>query len=510
MSRVHQRRLTPPGLGPLVVILLAFLALAWWLGRQTALDRVHEILGGRAVSERAFGSAGTLKRVLGRLDAIHPAPPALAPSARGFELDELVFGLPAVYALERIPRERVAEALRIDRIWLGRPVAVVSLLMRPSDLGELVANPTARGRDWERRGYLGYVENGEHRFGSFVGVRLHGGWTRRAPPERRSYRIYLRNRLGRDRFTVPLFPGREEDPPSELVIRNDGQRLGDGKSWYFRSPLAYDIARRVGVPAPHTRHALLFVNGQPMGIRALTEFIQRDFLRARFGIEQPVLVRTKSGPWDTHSRIREGDPAIFRRLTGEARSGVDVDWIRANIDVDNLYRWFLAVLFCHTTDPFQGTLVYPGDAAGGRWFWIAWDLDGSFQSPGEPEAWRHYSRLTGSRDLRSKLLRRLLADERERRVLLQLAHHELDHGLTDEFLDERWRYYRDLAATYGLAEETRQSLAEIRRFLLGRRETLSRLLIARLGGEPDPDGAPPGGGVSDGPGRAARPRPGRR
>ncbi len=360
------------------------------------------------------------------MDMIHSLPPetaALDPS--GLELEESAYSRPVTYALERLPRDRVAGALKIHPRWLERDVAVVSLLMRPSELSELVADREARGRASERRGYLGYVDKGEHLFGSHVGVRLHGGWSRGATLEDLSYRVYLRKRHGHDRFQVPLIPGREEDFPSELVIRNDGQRGPDGEIWYFRSPLCYDIARRIGCPAPHTRPALLFINGLPMGFRALTEFLQKDYLRARFGIEEPTLVRTKRGPWDTGDRVREGDREVYARFVRKIEDpATGIDWVRANVDVDNLYRWLLAVLFCSTADPFQGTLVRDEGIEDARWFWIAWDMDGSFTPSQRLEPpWRsdNFGRLINDRDPRSMLLSLLFADPAEGRTFLELA-----------------------------------------------------------------------------------------
>ncbi len=484
-----QRRPSPPGLGLLVLLLLAFLTLASWLERTSTQAGLGATLRRREVSAKAFGTGGSLQRALRRMDVIHPMPPETGVSdPSGFELEDLAFSAPTTYALDRLPRHRVASALRIDPRWLERDVAVVSLLLPPSDLAELSANPKARGRAWERRGYLGYVENGEHLFGSFVGVRLHGGWARNASPESRSYRIYFRKRHGYDRFQVPLFPGREEDFPSELVIRHDGQPSPDGEIWHFRSPLCYDIARRIGCPAPHTRPAVLFVNGLPMGLRAITEYLQKDYLRARFGIGQPTLVRTKRGPWDRADNVREGDREAYDRFVRRTREpGTGSDWIRDNVDVDNLYRWFLAVLFCSTADPFQGTLVKDEQTDDARWFWIAWDMDGSFTPPGLPETpWRsdNFRRLTSHPDPRSRLLRKLFAAPGERRAFLELATFELRHSLTDAFLEERWQHYRDMAAAYGVEDEIRVSLARTRLFLLRRKEVLREQLARRLADGP--------------------------
>ncbi len=485
MPAGRRRNPGPPALAVAAALLSLLLAAGWWIQRQPRLAAAAGALQGGEVSARAFG-AGGLGRALRRLELVHPLPPPLEPAAdvSGFDLRAFAFERPPRYATRPLPRSRLSEALLIDPAWLERRVAVVSLLMQPEDLGVFADRPQARGREWERRGYLAYVEDGELRFASWVGVRRHGGWTRTFPAAYQSYRIYFRSRHGHDRLPAPLFAGREDDPLTELVLRRDGGLQENGEHWYFTGPLAFDVARRIGVPAPHTRHALLFVNGLPMGVRAVTEFIQRDYLRARFGVSDPVLVRTK--PAAGQQPVREGDPAVYRRFVERVRSRPSVGWIRSEVDVDNLYRWALAVLFCATGDLFQGTLV-KDQVAGSRWFWVAWDMDDSFGVT-DAAGWQRdtFNRLVGRarRDLRSNLLFILLANETERRTFLHLATEALNHRLTERFLEERWRHYRAQAQVLGIGAETETSLARMREFLERRRAMLAEQLAARLVGRP--------------------------
>ena len=96
----------------------------------------------------------------------------------------------------------------------------------------------------------------------------------------RSFRLVFRDRYGLSRFPAGLFPLAPEIAPRRLVLanNNDGPDA-QGRRMHFINPLTYDIARRVGFPAPHARPVILFVNGEERGGYILTEYLDLDYLR---------------------------------------------------------------------------------------------------------------------------------------------------------------------------------------------------------------------------------------
>ena len=85
------------------------------------------------------------------------------------------------------------------------------------------------------------------------------------------------------------------------------------------------------------------------------------------------------------------------------------------MDLDNLTSWFISVLFCATTDAFQGVMLRDETASPPRWFWVNWDMDHSFMDLYQqaPEPWEHdtFATLLTKRDLRSGLVTRLLEED---------------------------------------------------------------------------------------------------
>ena len=67
-----------------------------------------------------------------------------------------------------------------------------------------------------------------------------------------------------------------------------------------------DIARRVGAETPRSRPVLLLINGTYEGPYELTERLGPEFVEARYGFEDYVLVRTKQNKYETGSKTKHG------------------------------------------------------------------------------------------------------------------------------------------------------------------------------------------------------------
>ena len=125
----------------------------------------------------------------------------------------------------------------------------------------IIPNYNGRGRQWERQAHVAYYDNRKRLFASTVGLRLHGGMSRK---EGRNFRLYFRSQYGAEEFKSGLlFP--PEIRLKRLVVRQTN----------FNDPLALDFARAIGCKAPRTRLALFALNGKHKGIYLLSEHLSR-------------------------------------------------------------------------------------------------------------------------------------------------------------------------------------------------------------------------------------------
>ena len=337
----------------------------------------------------------------------------------------------------------------------------------------LFTNPTRVGRDWEHPATVSYFEEGALRFASNIGLRLHGGTSRIGSPVQ-SFRLYFRRDYGSAQFRPgTLFDGKG-DPLERLVAHNDLRINRDGHWWHLVNPLAFDIARQIGALAPETQPAAFVLNGEPQGLYVLTEHVRDPFLESRFGHDNFERAEYQRRQYWMNDELPRRAPFTAADLSS---------WI----DVESLSRWFVSVIFCATTDPFQGEIFRDETQPGARWFWVNWDMDHSFMDfygyvhlP-----WRHdtFETTLGVGSFESRALTQLIdRDPVYRAYLADMFLDALNYRLTPSFLDERYRYYREIAERYELEDD--RYLEPLREFLTERPDHVRRLLVKHLDLEP--------------------------
>ncbi|HXW03724.1 MAG TPA: CotH kinase family protein [Vicinamibacterales bacterium] len=333
----------------------------------------------------------------------------------------------------------------------GQPI--LSVFASEADLRHpergLLVHPMQRGREWERFAYVSYFDKATLRFATGAGLRIHGGRSR-VGSVNKSFGLFFRRRYG----AAPdagLFFGPPEGGLARVVVHNDIRHDRTGRPWHFVNPLAYEIAARLGAIVPRTRPMRFFLNGQLQGVYVLTEHIGPRFFEVRFG----------------HGDFGIEDDANPRRLFRWARAleVMDRETVSKTVDLDNLTTWALSMLFCGTTDVWQGTLARDQRTPGSRWYWINWDMDHSFMDLYQraPRQWEidTYRTLLGENDVRSLILTRLIQeDPTYRRHFASRVAAMLNHQLTPPFLRSRLEQYRLAAGVHGIKDTEFLDLVE--------------------------------------------------
>ncbi len=446
------------------------------------MDPLRQALPSEEVAAEAFGE-GRLERILFELGAIHAAPTASREDAAG---QSGIRRGPARWRVGKADAKSLPSTVAAPQEAVASGVRVLSLALEPEGWEFLQRHTRGRGLDFERSAYASLFESGELLFASGVGVRIHGGRSRRHESAK-SLRLYFDESYGAAGAPASLFDWRHQGEVARLVVHSDLRWDHEGNEWRSASPLAYDLARRMGAFAPETSPALLFVNGESLGLFFLTERLDADFLRRHFGHEEFVFLRTKRDSGAQRWQQGNRDLFLWMRATVRAVPGSELERLSTVVDVDNLIRWFLSVGFCGTTDPFQGPLLRDTSSPTGRWFWVNWDMDHSFMNarPSEVPPWEVnlFSWILEGQhpDLRAILLRRFWRGSPEfRRLAADTLEEILEQRLTDEFLAERYAYYRQVAADYGVRNDG--YLEVMGEFLERRKDVVRRQMAELLGG----------------------------
>ena len=336
---------------------------------------------------------------------------------------------------------------------------LISIVVDEEDLYDpergIIPNYDKRGREWERRAYISYYEDGKLLFETGAGFRLHGDKSRLSA---RSFRLYFRNEYGADQFKPGVLFGPETGPIKTLVVHYEWPR-----QMPFTTSMTFDIARRIGCIVPETRPAMLFINGKSRGIYFLSEHVRKEHWGYRIGHDDFTFYNYRKPPdaetQELHRRVC--------RWTRDKSSRMTMEEAGKHVDVDNLSRYIFSLVFCGTTDGFQGVGVLDKTKADAKWFWINWDVDHSFwdfyrhgrkRELWQQEAWvlateQHDDwRLAGQKehDVRSILFRRLVNQCPEYpEYMVRLVMDLLNHRINPGFLNSRLDYYERLALSYG-------------------------------------------------------------
>jgi hypothetical protein len=398
-----------------------------------------------------LGSA-KLRAALSRLGVLALQPPTTAAVERSAATGEC-----PEYRIGGAPPAPEAQPASVSAPLPDREQApvLVSLWVDPCRLAWLYQHPWDRGRSTEQPGWIALFERGRLRFASAVGVRIHGGISRQAPPY--SYRIYFRGEYGEAGLPPELLSSDLVAPVARIYLDESLDFDRDQRRFHFPGEIAYEVGRRLGARAPRTRPVRFSLNGQESSIYVLGEHLGGDYLERHFGHRNFDFVRGK----------REGEDS-----TG-ALWRAEIEWIQAaprpftaelaarRYDLDQLTTWLATVLFCATGDLYQDAMIRDrsGELAAGRWTWIHWDHDMSFHAP--PGASRfgrqkevlpfvlwnlRGNEIAPSRELARRLLRE---DPGYRRRLTERVRRALREELTPDFLEQLVARHEALARELG-------------------------------------------------------------
>lgn len=143
-----------------------------------------------------------------------------------------------------------------------------------------------RGMAWERCARLDIFdkETGKAFISQDIGVRIHGASSRRFP--RKSFRLYAREKYGRDDFQSQIFKGYPGDSFERFLLRNSG---GDERFTNFRDPMIHRFAEPMEAVTNPATAVYMFVNGEFYGLNNLREYFDDNYFLKNYGIEREDL-----------------------------------------------------------------------------------------------------------------------------------------------------------------------------------------------------------------------------
>ena len=342
--------------------------------------------------------------------------------------------------------------------------SIISIVIDSIDINGangVLANYNIRGKKSERPAYFFYYKDSKLLFEKHVNIRLQGG--ERSPislqinrglkvsfstkPKNKKFNFRLTNKIDKDYYL---------------------KRLSIRKSFFMMEELAYSFYKKINVRTNFLEPVVLFVNGENFGAYSIYDSASDKNFESFIGHDDFIYFKHKSdqsslySKW-SHKRLdkliynaNEDDSFLKKFYKSlpipyfKTIQKMTVSEINPIIDVAQISRQYVAVMFLGTTDWNQGVLVK--EKNNNKYFWIAMDLDHSFVDQRKVALkdfmWKQkvfYPVDTYSAGIRSKLFNRLVKEDKEYgEYFINLMFNVLNHELDSNFMFSEVEKYNNL------------------------------------------------------------------
>lgn len=250
-----------------------------------------------------------------------------------------------------------------------------------SETGLFVAeNYFNRGDDWEREAHIEFFEDGGLGFAQNIGVRIHGGYSRRAPLK--SLRLYARGRYGESVFDYPVFPEKDNRIFERLILRSGGS---DWALFPLRDAFAQSLVRELtNVSTQYYRSVITFLNGEYWGIMNLRDRYDHKYLEHEYDIFSADIL---TGSYANRENLNEHFLQFYQYLDDHNMQSMShLDPVREFIDLDNFRDYHISQIYLMNTDMHSNNIdfwrshdIIKGHPyADGKWRWLLFDVDASY------------------------------------------------------------------------------------------------------------------------------------
>lgn len=154
--------------------------------------------------------------------------------------------------------------------------------------------------------------------------------------------------------------------------------------WVLAEPLAYELYRRAGVPAPISHHVRLWVAGRPLGYYLLVEQPNKAFLKHNGRAEDGDVYKALwygqglTGQHEKKTNPRTGHKDLVQTIDSLRRSSGASQWayIQQNFNVEEVASYYAVNMCIQNWDGFfNNYYAYHDMRPDGKWEIFPWDED---------------------------------------------------------------------------------------------------------------------------------------
>lgn len=209
------------------------------------------------------------------------------------------------------------------------------------------------------------------------------GHNSRTKLRQKAFSLRAKKAYGESRFNANLFSNRGYDWSKSIVMRASGQ---DCFQTHMRDSVLTALAAGTGVMYQESEVSVVYVNGKYWGVYNMRERVSRHSIAQFHGWDNPDDVQIVEGKGTSNADYQK----LLRWVKNhDLSSDANVEALRDMMDIEN-YLDYIAMQIYTCNEDLNNVRCYRNPKADGKWRWVLFDLDLSFQlSKDNVKDWLH-------------------------------------------------------------------------------------------------------------------------
>ena len=232
-----------------------------------------------------------------------------------------------------------------------------------------------RGKEYERKVHFQYFnEKGILDFELDIGMRIHGGITRRNP--QKSLKFYARQKYGTEDVKFTFI---SENKINRFIVESM-QESGGGQA-LIEDVVAQEIVKGLNIEKQKFQAVIVFINGEYWGLHNIREKIDENYLAYKFDLHKDSFDLIDGNPTLEYEIIYGDNSDYIKMMNFIKENNLNIDsnykLIKQKIDIGNLIDYYSVEMFFANHDwPIHNIKIYRKNNE--KWRFILYDLDGGF------------------------------------------------------------------------------------------------------------------------------------
>ncbi len=234
-------------------------------------------------------------------------------------------------------------------------------------------------QDWERPVHVElYWTDGSKRLDQDAGIKIAGAWSR--SNSQKSFALHARNAYGKKYFETKLFDELDIERFKSFVLRDSGNDAG---STFFRDAMITHLVAHNNVDIQAYQPAVVYLNGEYWGILNMREKLNEYYIESHYPHvdhdKVDILAGKGEGITASEGDLTDYDAMMNFINSHDLTDDANYQQVAAQIDVDEYIEYLVTEIYGGNDDwPHNNVKMWKSKKNGGRWRWMLYDTDQSY------------------------------------------------------------------------------------------------------------------------------------